>query len=374
MTCEYCGKQVLNKCEFCPNCGKPLNNFNSAEDYYNQGVNYYYGENGYQINYNKAALFFKKAADLKHVEAVNFIGIIYLEGNGMQPNYQLALQWFNYAIQLDPNFGRGYYNIGRMYNEGMGVQINYDLAYQYFMRAIKCGKESYYPYACHFIGYILFEIYKKPRESVDFFIEALKNNSEIAGSWHNLGVLYEQGYYRPSNGKTEVYFYEKAAELGFPKAMEALGKLYLKAALGASGSRRESLKSTAEYWLAKAANEGCTSAYIGLFSSAIGLSRSSPRSSSSSSSYSPNPEFTSSNSSDDAPPKEFVFYDGKGNYTVSGNWFYDFKGNLCEWGAPFYDSRGNYCEWGAPFYDGRGNYCEWGGPFYDSKGNYINPQ
>ena len=39
MNCQYCGRQVLNKCEFCPNCGKPLNNFNSAEDYYNQGVN-----------------------------------------------------------------------------------------------------------------------------------------------------------------------------------------------------------------------------------------------------------------------------------------------------------------------------------------------
>lgn len=382
MYCFYCKKKLDGYSEFCGYCGKKLDCKDDAPKIYNEGYYHYIGAEGRPKDYKKAIQYFARAAYLDYVEAINYMGLIYLNGEGVEANTTTALNWFNHALSINPEFGRAHYNIGRIFCCGIRIKKNIPLAYKHLMFAIKYGRNTnYYPYACNFVGYILMEEYKKPKESLSYFWESVRYAPDMAESWHNLGLLREKGYYALSEkDKREDYYYLKAAKLGYAKSMESMGRYYYKISLRYSGSERRKFANISKEWFEAAASKGgkheknyltfikAASYFLDESEVRREVYESRSNSSSSSSILTGNtPTIQQSNQ------KQILFKDGRGNLNVSGGCFYDFRDNLIEWGDPFYDSRGNYIQWGSPFYDGKGNYIQWGNPFYDAAGNYINP-
>ena len=365
MYCPNCGTIVNDLQSFCTHCGKRLQSVKTPQEYYTLGECYYFGTDEYSVDYPKAFACYKTAADAGHVDAIYSIGYMHLNGDGMEVNIPLAIQWFQYALQRDPQHGMSYYHLGRIYYLGEGIRANYDLALDYFTRETHCNiDDEFMGHTFCFIGCILFSEKKRPRESIQYFIDAIGKHAEIDVAWNNLGLLCELGHYHPQNGMTPMDFYKKAAALGSVESMEAVGKLYLKQALNTSGAQQIQAKEQAAKWLRMAANHGSKSARIGLFSASVSWT-------SDSSTYTA--VTTPSPVSSENESKSFLFTDGRGNLCQSGNAFYDFQGNYCAWGNPFYDSKGYLCVPGNCFHDGKGNYCRWGDPFYDAKGNYIVP-
>lgn len=202
---------------------------------YNAGVHYYHGTGGYPLDYDKAFQHISVAAKAGHDEAMHYLGVLYLNGEGTEQNYQLAIDWFYKALQTNSKNGFAAFELGRVYLFGLGTKKDYNLAFDFFDCAIKLAlgnTQLYYPTACYFAGSILLRN-EKYEDAFSYFVDAAEygNYSE---AWYNLGLLLEKGFpksefksksdYKEREGKA-FSFYKKAAELGDVNAMYDVGRI-----------------------------------------------------------------------------------------------------------------------------------------------------
>jgi serine/threonine protein kinase len=75
----------------------------------------YYGVDGAR-NKSRAAFYYKKAADLGHIQAMNNIGVAYADGDGIQQNERLAMKWLEESARLK--------NSEAMYNLALGYHFS----------------------------------------------------------------------------------------------------------------------------------------------------------------------------------------------------------------------------------------------------------
>ncbi len=210
----------------------------NAVEIYNQGYYYYTGTEGYPLNYNKALQCFQKAADLGNSNAMNYLGVIYQDGNIVPKNLELAFGWFNKAYLSDNRNPVPIYNIGRCYYLGWGTQRNIERAITYLKESIRLtsgAKQRIYAMGCYLAGCIMLEEYQDYREAFQYFSEAAEYGG-IAEAWHNMGWLCENGHINLTNSnqpqQSEMHavarqFYEKAVDKGSTKSMCALAHLYM---------------------------------------------------------------------------------------------------------------------------------------------------
>lgn len=211
---------------------------NSKEELFNIGACYYYGKNDYPLNYRKAYEYFIEAAKMGSADAMNTIGMMYDSGQHVQKDPRAAFEWFNRALQIDPNYKYALYNLGRYYFIG-AVYKDLGKAFEYYRAALNNGfdeSNKNYPFVCFNMGYILMNHFKYETESYWYFYEAARLGN-IPEAWHNLGVLAEQGKLpsdrRPVNsrggnlGAAKAY-YERAAALGLGQSMCAIASIYLR--------------------------------------------------------------------------------------------------------------------------------------------------
>ena len=226
---------------------------------YNEGYWYYTGSNGYPLNYNKAMEKFNMAAQMGVSLAMNYLGIIYLEGKVVKQDYSRALDWFFKAAQTEPVDIHSMYNLGRMYYNGWGVERDYETAREFLERTIaECkNMKSPYPQCCYLLGVLHLEVYKKYKEAYGFFSEAA-GKGNIPEAWYFLGYLIEtcivhsslehldKDAQRFERDKKARDHYEVAANMGNLAAMDSLGRLYYK----------YNHKDIGRQWLSKAASRG----------------------------------------------------------------------------------------------------------------------
>ncbi len=207
---------------------------NNAIRIYNDGYYYFKGKNGYPLDYNKALECFNQAAKLGVSDAMNYLGIMYFDGTGVEKNYSLAAAWFVKAIQTDSGNAHAAYNLGRMYYLGVGVNRDMVMAYNLCEAAVKLGlgnTHSSYPQSCYLTGCILLEHYKNKNEAYPYFIDAAKYG-DIAEAWHNLGYLTEQRAFpeakklsTPEIDALARDFYKKAVDKGYAQSMAAMARI-----------------------------------------------------------------------------------------------------------------------------------------------------
>ncbi len=106
-------------------------------------VGYYHqmGKGPAQVNYKLAARYYMKAAQKEYSSALNNIGMMYENGQGLKQNLHLAFAYYKTAAAKDS--AAAYNNLGLMYMYGRGIiDKNFAEAEKCFKQAIQRGFEN----------------------------------------------------------------------------------------------------------------------------------------------------------------------------------------------------------------------------------------
>lgn len=155
-----------------------------AEAQHDLGAIYTAGHGGVTQNFDKAAFWFREAADSGIANAQYNLGVLYHQGLGVERDLDKALYWYREAAKL--NHPEAEYNLGIAYIEGIGTEYNPSLAATFFERAA---------------------------------------NNGIMEAAYNLGLIYENGLLGEVKPDEALMWYKIAADQGSPDAKAALAQL-----------------------------------------------------------------------------------------------------------------------------------------------------
>jgi len=130
-----------------------------------------------------AAYWLGKAAEQDHPKAQLEVGMLYLNGHGVEENEQTAAAWI--SVAANQGLAQAQYQIGMMLLGGIGVEINGEWAKYWFEQA---GEQ------------------KGQAGSAALF---------------RLGIMYETGQIVEKDKMQALFYYERSAELGNPQATQA---------------------------------------------------------------------------------------------------------------------------------------------------------
>jgi hypothetical protein len=99
---------------------------------FSQGFNYYQSH-----QYPQALALFRQSAAQGNASAENYLGLMYMNGTGVNTDYPQALSWYNKAA-AQGNFS-GECNLGIMYDRGLGVPRDKVTAYMWYIVATQDG-------------------------------------------------------------------------------------------------------------------------------------------------------------------------------------------------------------------------------------------
>jgi len=111
-----------------------------AQAQYELGEAFSLGKFGVAKSDFAAAKWYRKAADQKHPQALNQLGICYAHGQGVAQDDVEAAKWFHKAAVL--NFAAAQYNLGVRYYRGQGVAKDFVEAYKWILLASAQGVEG----------------------------------------------------------------------------------------------------------------------------------------------------------------------------------------------------------------------------------------
>ncbi|MEH8120046.1 tetratricopeptide repeat protein, partial [Aeromonas allosaccharophila] len=184
------------------------------------------------------------------------IGVMYLEGLGVEKDYQQAVLWFRRAALVRKGqfcwdnamyckwvaqnitlaiswYSKGeyrgnalaQYTLGQMYEEGLGEAQNYGRAVGWYRKAAEQGDVA----AQNSLG----RMYEKGQgveedyqQAAVWFRKAAEQGD--AGAQYHLGLMYHDGKGVERDGKQAVAWCRKAAEQGYNEAQATLGGMYEK--------------------------------------------------------------------------------------------------------------------------------------------------
>ena len=154
----------------------------SATAQYNLGELYAKG-NWVNQDYEKAAKWYRKAAEQGYAKAQFNLGILYDNGDGVEQDYAEAVKWYRKAAEQGD--AKAQCNLGFCYGKGDGVEQDYTEAVKWFRKATEQGESL---------------------------------------AQYNLGVCYEYGDGVSQDYDEAVKWYRKAAEQGHAEAIKKLQK------------------------------------------------------------------------------------------------------------------------------------------------------
>ncbi|WP_183728904.1 tetratricopeptide repeat protein [Desulfurispira natronophila] len=103
----------------------------------NLGFMYLKGFDHQLPDYDEARFHFYAAAQEEHEVAQYALGIIYLEGIGVDENIELGLEWLHAAALQ--NYSLAHYTLGKYYTNKHKETQQHDIAFQWFQRAADTG-------------------------------------------------------------------------------------------------------------------------------------------------------------------------------------------------------------------------------------------
>ncbi|NQZ14278.1 MAG: SEL1-like repeat protein [Alphaproteobacteria bacterium] len=155
-----------------------------AEAQHDLGAIYTAGHGGVKQNFEKAAFWFREAADSGIANAQYNLGVLYHQGLGVEQDLSQALYWYRESAKL--NHPEAEYNLGIAYIEGIGTDYDASLAAAFFERAA---------------------------------------NNGIMEAAYNLGLIYENGLLGEAKPDEALMWYYIAAKQGSPDAKAAMEQL-----------------------------------------------------------------------------------------------------------------------------------------------------
>jgi TPR repeat protein len=154
-------------------------------------------------------------------EAQHDLAAIYTAGHGgVDQNFERAAFWFRQAA--DNEIANARYNLGVLYHQGLGQERNLDRALYWYREAAKLGHaEAQYNLGIAHIEGIGTDY--DPRLAAAFFERAA--NSGIMEAAYNLGLIYENGLLGEAKPDEALLWYKIAADQGSPDAKSAMQQL-----------------------------------------------------------------------------------------------------------------------------------------------------
>jgi|tagenome__1003787_1003787.scaffolds.fasta_scaffold20985753_5 TPR repeat protein len=197
--------------------------------------------------YADAFPLFRRAAEAGNPEAMVFLGLAYLRGQGTTPNPDSAFRWLHdAAVKRDP---RGMTELGWLYENGLGVRRSIYLAEHWYLAA---ANQNGWAEAMRKLA----SLYRDKGNYEGAF--RLYRDAVLAGSLDarvDAGWMYETGKGRASPDVEEALcLYRTAAEAGSASGMLAMGRAYQDGV----GVTRDLAK--AKEWYRKAADAGSAEA------------------------------------------------------------------------------------------------------------------
>ena len=189
---------------------------------YEQGI-------GCGQNYEQAIEYYQRVLETEEPEltdeyawneAATRLGIMYIEGNGVETDERQALSYFEMAA--DRGYRMAQYSVGVIYENGYGVDVDYGEAMRWYQLAADQG----YAPALNQIGYLYFNGY-----GVDVDYEEAAYYQKLSAMYGygpaqlNLGYLYEYGYGVEQDYSVAMAYYQMAADQGMEGAQEALSRV-----------------------------------------------------------------------------------------------------------------------------------------------------
>lgn len=142
------------------------------------------GQAGTQQNFERAAQWFREAADNGVANARYNLGVLYHQGLGVKRDLGRALYWYREAARL--GHPEAEYNLGIAYIEGIGTKYNAPIAGAFFERAA---------------------------------------NNGIMEAAYNLGLIHENGLLGKTDNDKALLWYKIAADQGNVDAQNAIKQL-----------------------------------------------------------------------------------------------------------------------------------------------------
>ena len=153
-------------------------------------------------------------------------GIAYMNGDGVDQDYEKALQLFMEAFEAGSMKAARY--VGMVYEQGLGVEQDYEKAAEYYAKGVEAGDltSGYYLGLLFKQGLGVEQDYAKAAE-LFASVEASENKSAtgVVAAGYELGILYEQGLGVEQDLNKAKELYQEAAEYEYPDAIEALERL-----------------------------------------------------------------------------------------------------------------------------------------------------
>lgn len=186
-------------------------------------------------------------------EAQYKLGKAYDAGRGVEQDYQNAAKWYQKSAEL--GYLNAQYNLAVLYENGDGVSKDIDKAFFWFSKAAEQGD----PEAQCNIGTMYADgtgVSRDLTSAIEWYSKAAMQN--YAEAMNHLGAIYEKGDGIDVDMLKAVEWYTKAAELGYAVAQSNLGMLY---SLG-NGVPKDPAIAIA--WLRKSADQGCPEGQLNL--------------------------------------------------------------------------------------------------------------
>jgi TPR repeat protein len=228
------------------------------------GNMYFYGE-GVEKDYQKAMEWYEEAAKQGNADAQFKLGYMYFYGEGVVQAYVKAFYWFEKAAMQDNAAAQ--YSLGLMHYEAKGIPQDYETAVYLFGKSAEQGYDKAKLYlkiirlereaergnaaAQYDLGLIYYkgqEIERDFQKAFWLFEKAVSQGH--SGAQYNLGLMHYKGQVVKQDFQIAFLWFERAAEQGDISAQYILGLMYDKG----EGVKKDSKK--AIYYFENAAEHG----------------------------------------------------------------------------------------------------------------------
>lgn len=175
-------------------------------------------ENDVEANVSKAFESLLKSAQMGDSNSQYDVGMMYLNGIGVDRNSTKSLYWLNEMLKQKKD-ADVLNRVGLMYMTGQGTDIDYDKAESCFIKAADDGS----PEALYNLGG-LYETKNQYDKAISIYSKAIKLTFPAAYS--RIGVLYENGFGVKQDMKEAMKWYFFAASKGDAEGLRNLGRIY----------------------------------------------------------------------------------------------------------------------------------------------------
>jgi TPR repeat protein len=208
------GVKKAKREEYSPKVGDQKNNVD-AEAYFDKGYQFEKDD-----NYEEAAKWYKKAAELGHAYAQASLGDAYSQGEGVPEDKPEAVKWYKKAAEQGLDYAQ--FCLGSAYSAGEGVPEDKKEAAKWYKKSAEQGfKMSQY-----FLGFAYYSgegVPEDKAESIKWHREAAEQGLDEAQYF--LGWAYENGEGVSVNNQEALKWYKLAAAQDNKDAQEAISRL-----------------------------------------------------------------------------------------------------------------------------------------------------